>query len=271
MVNVPNQVCDAKVDNYSAKNSAVVSKLQTIECESCPKLNPSSDESSFAECPWYNCEKRAITVTSSNDTDLTEFEIYEHVLFHHVRPLVRFKNQPALNDSNYDHETNVCNSQRRHSRCNSSGTTSTQFYESSMDSGSIGSLSTDTGHSVVVRDEHHDCTYDETDSCSSEDEDYPNEEMPYACLWKGCKLYKKPCRIYEWLETHLLEKHAGANPYVCVIGECRKRFSKKLLLEKHVNSHFCSKKLNETNGKVRLKCSRNLNVATNEKQSAEKS
>ncbi|KFB53831.1 hypothetical protein ZHAS_00022356 [Anopheles sinensis] len=61
----------------------------------------------------------------------------------------------------------------------------------------------------------------------------------YACLWDGCKVHNKECTKFNWLEKHV-QSHGCSKPHKCIVAGCGMRFASQPTLLKHVNSHFAN-------------------------------
>lgn len=112
-------------------------------------------------------------------------------------------------------------------------TVSSESAMSSLTSASSSTMSTPTsfghrdhhsGHGQSRRHDHH-------------LQQEPNTK--YVCLWRGCKVFKKPSQSRSWLERHVL-LHSGDKPFKCIVAGCGQRFKGQTALEKHVNGHFNS-------------------------------
>ena len=58
-----------------------------------------------------------------------------------------------------------------------------------------------------------------------------------SCLWKECRMFKKPCYSHEWLQRHV-RMHTGEKPFKCIIVGCMASFLSTEALSKHVETHF---------------------------------
>ena len=63
-----------------------------------------------------------------------------------------------------------------------------------------------------------------------------DQDMVY-CLWKECRMFKKPCYSHEWLQRHV-RMHTGEKPFKCIIVGCMASFLSSEALSKHVETHF---------------------------------
>ena len=59
----------------------------------------------------------------------------------------------------------------------------------------------------------------------------------YKCLWKNCKSYNLKSVSFSWLERHVVD-HIDPKPFVCIFGECKKKFRTSADLERHVQTHM---------------------------------
>lgn len=77
--------------------------------------------------------------------------------------------------------------------------------------------------------------------------DTEKEEKPkkFVCLWEGCKVYNVPSCSFSWIDRHFLS-HCGDKPFKCIVDGCGQRFPTQGSLERHVNSHFNTYQIQQT-------------------------
>ncbi|OON16691.1 zinc finger, C2H2 type, partial [Opisthorchis viverrini] len=62
-----------------------------------------------------------------------------------------------------------------------------------------------------------------------------NRRKCFACLWRDCRVYRRPSVSAAWLESHILHHtDAKGKPFRCIFDGCTLRFSTSILLERHV-------------------------------------
>ncbi|CAL8085670.1 unnamed protein product [Calicophoron daubneyi] len=62
-----------------------------------------------------------------------------------------------------------------------------------------------------------------------------NRRKCFWCLWKGCRVFRRPSVSAAWLEQHILHHtDARGKPFRCIFDSCTMRFSTSMLLERHV-------------------------------------
>lgn len=236
---LPPLVTDCCLDLELESNHSGPKSNEEILSDQQPTPCPEPIEPVSLVCKWLNC-----------DWPGTYDDLVDHIREIHVELQPYHEPPPSTSDEEdeqeEDHEEDIIESQplppctlsssssQAMASSSSTGhfslkcrrTVSSESAVSTLTSASSSTLSTPTsfGHRSHHRHRHR-------------HREPPEPNTKYVCLWRGCKVFKKPSQSRSWLERHVLS-HSGDKPFKCIVAGCGQRFKGQTVLEKHVNGHF---------------------------------